>query len=511
MTRMLVGLAAGVLLAGCRCRGADDTGTPLDTFDTGPYEEALPDRVLFRTSTQSFNLGWVVALFDGRIWFKPNPETTGLEEDWALLGGTGLPSGADLPNFGVPDRIEEISVDGVHLTAISDTGAFYRGSDLTGDIRTTITWTDQWGGSLGMGPGQTTVFSTARGWDVADSHPLGVANYQDIDGTTHSVGLGVAHVYRLGSEGRRVFFSDWWLPADWSRQICGPDRGTFEAVNIGVSASTVFLVDARGALLTRLYDFDTGGENSLLTYSYVIDGPSGTTRKLPAEPWRLQPPVDGRITRRITIFQDGQGNAARVLRVEGRRDGRNGFFHKHIYDPEWSFEPTDLPLHGPLLDPGAAPPATDPDDHHLAGTLSSNQGSIGLEIVDFNVVCSPATAHLLVGGEPVAVDGAPLALPFHHVHKMVEEQRPVDFWLEGIPAFVQAALLVPDSIHDIDDPTARQQVEALLGDAEVINFTGNVLPDHVGLDEIPWSTPFLVPAEEKALFDPFTLEASETR
>ena len=493
---------------------AADDDDAVDDDDTLPPEAWPPDAALHRSWRESFNERWYVALIDGHIHVKPNVETGGEPGDWELLG-SGLPEGGDLPNFGPPDTLVQISADGIHLQALSDEGVFYRGVNLTEDVHWNFSWTDRWGGVGASGDGLLQEFSIDRGWSVSDSHPFGVATYEDINGTVHSVGAGVAHIYRLGPDGRRIYFNDWWLPNDWSRQVCGPDRGTFAAANISVSASTMFVVGERGELYTRLYDFDTGGENSLLTYSYIIPGASGTTRKLPSEDWLRQPDItSGLITRTITIFQDGQGNAARQLRVEGVQDDQPGYFHKPIFGDAWSFQPTDRQVTGPFLnDPEAdpPPPPDPPDDHHLAGTLSLDADDLGLELLDFNVVCSPARAQLLVGGEPVTVGGAPLELEFHHVHTMVMEQRPADFWLSGIPAEVQAALLIPETIHQIDDASDRQTIEELFDDREVINFIGQVGTDFVELGEITWTMPFRVPAEEKAFWSAFELSLETAR
>jgi len=487
----------------------DDAADVSDTAsDTSVVDTALPDRVTLRTTTESFNQRYFVALREGRIWVKPNtdvtPEAPG---DWHLLGGTGLPSGANLVNFPPPDQLIELSADGIHLQALSQDGVFYRGDDLTNPflVEGTFNWTDRWGWPAAQGPGLEVEWLPGD-WSVSDSHPLGVASYQDIDGTTHGVGMGVAHIYRLGPDRRRIHFNDWWLPADWSRQVCGPERGTFAAENLSVSASTLFVIDASGVMYTRLYDFDTGGENALLTYSYVIDGPSGTTRKLPAESWRRQPAPDGEITERITIFQDGQGNAARVLRVEGRQGDLTGYFEKRIYDEAWAFFPTGAPLSRPVLDGSGAPERVGPDDHPFAGTLARDGESLTVRVPDFNLFCSPARAQLVVDGVTVTAGGAPLELPLHHVHLMVTEVRATDYWRDGEPASIRAALLPPPELGVIDDAAARARVAALLGDERVINFTGTATLARVELSEIPWTEPFLVPGDEKAFGPAYALE-----
>ncbi len=469
-----------------------------------PIAAELPDRVLFRTATRSFNQHYYVALHQGQIWVKPNSEAAvAAEGPWRVLGDSGLPEGGSLPRFGAPQSIVELSADGIHLHALSAQGHFYRGDNLTNSwlVEGTFNWTDRWGWPLGEGPGMSAQWSPTLGWSVSDSHPLGVGHYEDLNGTQHPVGLGVAHIYRLGPDGRRVHFNDWVLPNDWSRQICGPQRGTFTAVNISASASTIFLLGADGRMFTRLYDFDTGGENPLLTYSYIVPEASGTTRRLPAEPWHEQPSIgEGEVTTRITIFRDGQGNAARGLRVEGTRQGQTGFFFKQIYDTEWQFEVTDRPLEAPLVTPApAAPPA--PDDQAMTGALTSDGGgTLALQVDDFNIHCSPSHVRLSVGGAPVTVAGQPLEMELHHVHTLVTHSRDTLYWQAGEAAPVQAALLIPHTISQIDAPAARQAVVAMLGGRAVVNLLGSVGTSGATLSEIMWSEPFRVPAEEKALF-----------
>jgi len=121
------------------------------------------------------------------------------------------------------------------------------------------------------------------------------------------------------------------------------------------------------------------------------------------------------------------------------------------------------------------------------------------------VVCSPAQAVLSHQGQPVTVGGVPLVLELHHVHTMVMEQRPESFWLTGMGAEVQAALLVPGAIDQIDDAGARAAVQGLFGDREVVNFLGQVTPESVELSEIMWTTPFRVPGDEKAFWSPTTM------
>lgn len=494
---------------------ADTVDSALDSditdADTIEYtEEVWPvERVYFRTARRSFNRRYYVALEEGKIWVKPNEEMTGETGEWEILGSTGKPEGSasSFPNFGIPDEITSISADGVHLMAISSDGNFYRGSDLTTDISSSFTWTDSWGGVMADGTGMVTEFPISNGWSVSDSHPFGVEYYTDIDGTDHSVGLGVAHVYRLGEDGHSIYWNDWWLPNDWSRQICGPMRSTAAMANISVSASTMFVILENGQMYTRLYDFDTGGENSLLEYSYIIQGPSGTTRKLPSEDWRSQPEItDGVITKRITIFQNGTGNAARVLRVEGRKNGTNGFFQKEIFADNWTFVPTDLPMSGPFLDTTASLQTIPPSDYSLSGTITKNGKTVQIELENFNMVCSPARAKLWVDGELVTENGgSTFYLEFHHVHTMVDNIRPKDYWLSGMTGKIQAALVINNRVDNVDDSAIRNYLDDFFTNQKVINFVGYAGLYSLSADEIPWDMPFRVPGNEKSFLTGFTI------
>lgn len=485
--------------------GTPDAGV-IDCFPG--TDEDLPERVYFRTKTQSFNRRWYVALHDGFIYVKPNVEAGQAAGMWQRLG-TGVPSGGGLTHFTPPTEVTEISADGTWLHALSPAGVFYRGTDFTQDVRSSFTWSDSWGHPAATGPGMVTEFPTTHGWSVSDSQGPGVHHYEDRLGTVHSVGLGVAHAYRLGADGRTLHFNDWWLPNDWSRQICLPDRGTFFAENLSSSASTTFIIGTQGAMYTRLYDYDTSGENDTLTYSFAITSAAGDTRALPAEDWRRQPDItDGLITGKITIFQDGQGNAARMLRVEGVRQGRTGFYYKHVNDAAWSFQETGQRVCGPFLNaPGRPPaPAVAPADTALRGTLSGNRSgstvSVELRLRNFNIHCSPAEAQLYVNGNVVTVNGAPLTLAFHHVHSMTLTKRPTNYWDTGASAVLRAGLLLPSTstLAQIDDATARQRVQSLVGNRKVINFKGSSTKARLSLVEMTWLDPLIgvVPGNEKA-------------
>ncbi len=318
-------------------------------------------------------------------------------------------------------------------------------------------------------------------------------HYTDLAGNEHSVGLGVAHLYRLHADGLHIHWSDWWLPADWSRQVCPPERGALELVSLSASASTLFVLAANGRLFTRLWDYDTSCENDLFTCSYLVDGPAGTTRALPAEPWLQQPPVpEGQLTTALSIHQDGQGNAARVLRVEAQRGRSTGFWEKRIDAEEWAWVETGAPLVGALVDLSEAPEPVEPEDHWLSATLTGEDldGTWEIELTDFHLFCSPATAR-------VHLDGEVLELPWHHVHAQEEEIRPDDWADQGQTGTIRGALLLWDADWEALSDEAMDQAEVLFGEREVLVFEGQAGRESLDLWELRKGSAFRFPREEK--------------
>ena len=438
----------------------------------------LPDEVILRGQTASFNRDWMFAVRDGRIWMAANPRTGRRSGGWELLGATGLPEGSGLDNFAAPEAIAEISADGVHLLALSTDGVLYRATDMQTDVRSDARWTDRWGWPAGRGDGLRLTEDTARGWAASDSHPRNVRSYTDVAGIEHSVGLGVAHAYALAPGGRAIRFSDWWLPNDWSRHICGPEHGALELARLSASGSTLFVLGVDGSLHTRLYDFDTAGENDLYTYSYLITERSSTTRALPAEPWTRQPRPPGPYTDRITIFQDGVGNSARMLRIEGE----GGTFEKRIDAPEWDFVETGEPARGVFVeelrpadvpDPWPAPVA-------LRGELTREDSDVVMDVVieEFDQFCSPWRVRLSDGERTWHTR-------LHLVHTLTTEQRPTAWWLGQASSPVRGALELPE-----DAP-------GVFGDREIVNLMGVSRAGELQLTEIAKGTSFRVPRREK--------------
>ncbi len=349
----------------------------------------LPARIPLKTGTESFTHEWYVALRDGRIWLRPNEETTGRREPWRLLPPDGR-AGCDL---------REITADGSNLVAIAGDGLVHYTKLYDFD------WIETWGIPPFDGP----LHAPRERRALAISHrgPL-AAYYEDIDANPHPMSAGVTTRYLLSADGGALSYADPWLAPHFERRIALPRRDRFRAVALVASASTLFVVNAAGEMWTRLADYDTLGENPVLGYTYERGrrGPSAigtTTRTLPPEEWAPQPRVPGRITRRIAILQTGEGNAARELRVEGvDAAGAGGYWRKMLRGETWAFVPTGARVAGPFLDPALAPDSLlgPRRDRDLRGRIESPEmgAPVEVELAEFNPDYPPAVLRLTAGG-----------------------------------------------------------------------------------------------------------------
>lgn len=361
---------------------------------------SLPEHVSLKTPTETFTATHEVALRDGIIWWRK------LGADWSILPPDGLPAPrgrlealkeltATLPAaprpFHRPERIDALSADGDNLIAVAPDGAVYYAK------LSTLEWVDVWGPTGLQKP------LSVKGLDAyAMSHRM--IAYEDLDGNPHPVSAGVTTFFGLRDEGRTLGYADPWLPANFERSFCLPQRGRFIASALSASASTVFVMDSTGRSFTRLVDFDIHGDNPALPYSYAREKRSGkraVIRTLPAPDWVEQPKIPGKHTTRITIAQTGPTNADRELRVEG--DG--GTWRKALEAKTWTFVTEVLPKTTlPWVKEGPAPSSANADV-----VLTAREPWPGTRItLTFNPHCPPARLHVEAGKEVLDLE-----LPFH--------------------------------------------------------------------------------------------------
>lgn len=416
----------------------------------------FPKELLFKTRTETFNHEYYFIVRDGRIWFKPfeikskkvliNKEKelkhkadeflsqadqykrsgeskelsqlaeiaryrnrhflesakrkreaaekfiSGKKSQWELLGGSGLPGrGGGKKPFKNLNKIIEISADGDNLVALSDTRVIYY----------TKIFNLKWKKRFSIYPcGKLKMPENTITWSITHRGPV-MKYYLDIDGNPHETGPGVTTLYKLASNSHEITFTDPWIPPDFNFYVDTPFKGSLIVENMSASGSTVFIITMYGNMYTRLFDFDTSGQNPFLQYSYqrkVRIGKQKTVRSLPPEDWYEQPRINGTITKTITIFQNGDtGNSGFDLRVEGKnKNGDTGYYCKSIYGEKWTFVKTGHTLTGEILDNNFnefdRQSLTSPKTKFYTGQIyrKRDKAVLRCKLVDFYPYSSPA-------------------------------------------------------------------------------------------------------------------------
>lgn len=354
----------------------------------------LPEKILIKTSTETFTADYYFALYDDKIYYKRNQDVANNEiiynkiqnqdpklfNEWKLLEPSGIPDSNNndgmpgLPNsskkgksknFKVPKKIIEISADNSILIALSDENQFYYCYLCDGSKFHRIKgWSDKWGG-----PADELYYSEKfKKWE-AGCRSEKVEWFEDPDGYKRSYGgFGLSTLYALSKDGRDIYFVDNGMPQSFHDIIASPINGEFIADNMSVSGDTIFLIDKYGNTYTRVADFDTIGDDVMLyKYSYKSyplpknnDGRSfeatqfgkeftNIAVKLPCEPWRKQEMIllkgKAKITNKITILTTDKGNAGRELRVIGLdENGNSGYYYKNIFEEEWKFKTYEIEI-----------------------------------------------------------------------------------------------------------------------------------------------------------------------
>lgn len=164
--------------------------------------------------------------------------------------------------------------------------------------------------------------------------------FEDARGKAHPEFAMVTTVYALTKAGDRLLYADPYLTRGFRHTIDIPGNG-FKAKKITASASVIMIEGVKNGKVvryTRLADFDALGKNPFLEGFYNKNARAATD-------WKLEPDIELKGKATVddddqTIFQNGEGNAARVLRIGGTNDeGRKGYYQKQINDAQWMFIP----------------------------------------------------------------------------------------------------------------------------------------------------------------------------
>ena len=281
-------------------------------------------------------------------------------------------------------------------------------------------------------------------------------HYEDGAGRTHVDTNGATTLYALSADETHLSMWDPWVPSYVSEQIPSPTftNGHFSVLQTAGSASSIMQLGYKPGVhapqelsifTTNTIDFDTIGWNPFLPDTYNPNETCDKVQVLPRFEWteHTLPPNAQALMSGIDIRQIGQGNGAREMRILGiNEQGRQGFFYKNIFEPNWSFQETPIPLqpHLQLTQPIADP--RPPIIHDWAGVNSS--------LSSFGPLSVSGTLSL-------TIDQAP---PVHlRIHR---KENPI---LKAIGASSRHYDLV---IPETDNPHIKEYLHNLFGKKPVI-------------------------------------------
>jgi hypothetical protein len=436
----------GELLPG----GSANTPDPVRAGPAAPLPSSwakrsagLPRHVYLRSSTATYNRLYEFALAGGDLFARRR----GGEERWRQVP---LPDCLQGQLTGIAaDDDEMIGLDGERNVYTMDNAL--KNPALWN-------WTKRWGPTFWSGDGFAIPADT-KAWSWSVISPAEDETWTDPAGNHYPVGeFKVSHIWGLRGGGQTIDFWDPWLPRDNSYQMCGPHDSRFRAVNLSASGSHVFIVGKHGDMFTRLYDFDISGHDTVFfPYSYEDQRGAGDDApiQLPAEPWTRQPKIHGKITSAISISKRGLHAVHGTLRVEGRRNGRTGYWQRDLAAARklgWKFHRTGRPLEGEPL-------RNLPGNTSRRGLAPSKDmrfvmrdGDTRMVIPDFNTHCTPAHIEIHEGGRVREV-------VLHHVDGLRQVERAAG--LDDDPRLQFAALVWPSGRieQDMKLLATRDQIE----------------------------------------------------
>jgi hypothetical protein len=129
--------------------------------------------------------------------------------------------------------------------------------------------------------------------------------------------MEIATTYVLLEDGQEICYTDAGLPADFSRNFTGPERGAFKAAALSASASTMFVINGAGEMYTRLADFDTTGcAPMFFKYTYIPykSGLPGTNYLSNLTEWGL-PAEDRKLQIDCTLYANMKTRSGREQEI----------------------------------------------------------------------------------------------------------------------------------------------------------------------------------------------------
>lgn len=465
-------------------------------------DETLPQSIYMKTLSRGFSYEYLYALKDGKIWTKPNTSNTGVEGEWTLFEGTGVPHGAGAKSFGGHDSITAFSTEGTMIVALSEKRRFYFWQPT---IKEKTTWADMNGApvenALFLPKCRTWCFSMSlmrAPWKrLTPMHENDIVSYwEDADGNRTEFGF-TATIYVVDPDGQRIRYTDTGLPMSWHKAFASPERGRFIIEEISAAASTVFVVNRTGKMYTRMMDYEMEGGCPALKFVYEhgkrtrgdeIAPLMKAVRTLPLPDWRVQEAIEpvlndrtGKacVTCHITIVLTGKGNSARELRVRGRdAHGEYGYWRKPVFGKEWDFVATgerfdDRDI---ITDYLSDAPAGRPLDKNFRGSVKKyGQPDLPVELVGFYYYNTPAIIRFNAGGKSNDII-------FHTVDQWSPTEQK-KFYPElvgnpaGEPKLLQGTIEIPGELLESGEPEVKKIIDTYFREYNLVPLAFKVSAD----------------------------------
>lgn len=202
-------------------------------------------------------------------------------------------------------------------------------------------------------PKRLLITSDIQSWTVSNLGRF-AHFYEDAAGARHDVKTCTT-LYALFHGSRDIFIADPWLPGGFNKppsiggfgfnhSIPGPESPSFCYESIDAAGSTIVISGRENnlpAFYTSLADFDTLGRHPLYRYTNdPTEARSNEVRCITPAKWQKLPaiPTNFEVTGSAFIFQVGEGNENRTLRIPVKEtQGTIGFLEKNIADQDWHF------------------------------------------------------------------------------------------------------------------------------------------------------------------------------
>ena len=386
---------------------AIDGSAAFEDLPVAKEQGRLPKAVYLRDNTQSFSAKWEIALLDGTLYVRHR----GKNEPWRE---------APMPKA-LKGHIKGISMDKDVCTCVDENDWIYTCENMFKEPKDWY-WLKSYGNLLRTGDSFQLGNTQPGKWSAAILNAKEDKIFTGSDGRQHALTpASCSEVFYVDPQNPgNLVYVDPWLPRDSSHTAGSPCHARFRIESLSASGNTVLVTNKYGDLYLRDVDYDMSGGDPL-QYRYSWDDQTGkkdagswiqnrlddstAAVHLPSPYWQKVPKVPGTITNRISIETTGTGSQARLLKVEGRKDGRTGYWEMPRGGSAWTFHPTDEPLKGTVLQNSAE----DTSNRDLLpasgktyfGTLPNTR--VKLQLNDFAWNDSRQNAVLQVGSERIPV------------------------------------------------------------------------------------------------------------